>query len=179
MNKILQHQHITINNNSYNDQDTGEENILVVSEDEDDENNHTFLSLHSMKTISTKPVTTTIPEYREIVFKLEQEHHARKTKLQEQFKHTKTLMEQEFAAINAKMDMEYGMLTTRMDQEYVLKITKLHQEMDQLQQQLDSSIIQTIVLPTSPIRSPRLDQNLVIPSLLENENNTSCNLITK
>jgi hypothetical protein len=79
------------------------------------------------------------------------------------------------------MDMEYNVLTTRMDQEYLLKITKINQEMDQLhdQQQLDSSIIQTIVLPTSPIRSPRLDQNLVIPSLLENENNTSCNLITK
>jgi hypothetical protein len=98
MNKILQHQHITINN-SYNDQDTGEDNILVLSEDEDDENNHIFLSLHSMKTIST--TTTTMPEYREILFKLEQEHHTRKTKLQEQFKHTKTLMEQEFAAINA------------------------------------------------------------------------------
>jgi hypothetical protein len=100
MNKILQHQHITINNNSYNDQDTGEETILVVSEDEDDENNHTFLSLHSMKTISTKPTTTTT-EYREILFKLEQQHLTRKTKLQEQFKHTKTLMEQEFAAIHA------------------------------------------------------------------------------
>jgi hypothetical protein len=100
MNKILQHQHITINNNSYNDQDTGEENILVVSEDEDDENNHTILSLHSTMIIPTKP-TTTIPEYREILFKLELEHHTRKIKLQEQFKHTKTLMEQEFAAINA------------------------------------------------------------------------------
>jgi hypothetical protein len=53
--------------------------------------------------------------------------------------------------------------------------------MDQLQQQqqLGSSKIQTIVLPTSPIRSPRLEQNLVTTSLLENENNTSCNLITK
>jgi hypothetical protein len=103
MNKILQHQKITINN-SYNDQDTGEENILVLSEDEDDENNHTILSLHStmiIPTTTTKPVTTTIPEYREILLKIEQEHHTRKNKLQEQFKHTKTLMEQEFAAINA------------------------------------------------------------------------------
>jgi hypothetical protein len=72
------------------------------------------------------------------------------------------------------MDMEYNMLTTRMDQEYLLKITKINQEMDQLhdqQQQDRSSIIQTIVLPTSPIRSPRLEQNLVTISLLENENN--------